>query len=199
MASLVLPFVGPGRAASSAADRLVVIALAFGAPMVLLSISYEVLFYVCFCALLLLWLVIEHRLVAASAWEPLAEGAGGAAAPPRYRQMQLSDARLGFFFLFFINVAYFGTGNVASIASFSVASVYRLTTVFNPFLMGGLLILKITLPFFFLAAVFGILTRLVALPPSGLFVLVLSATDVMTLNFFFLVRDSVRCTSRLRA
>ena len=187
--SLVVPFVRPARAAENAGDRLAVMALGFGAPMVLLSISYEVLFYVCFCSLLVMWLVIERELVAASAWEPLAAGPGEAG---EQRQLQLSDARLGYFFLFFINVAYFGTGNVASIASFSVASVYRLTTVFSPFLMGGLLLLKITLPFFFLAAVFGILTRLLALPPSGLFVFVLSATDVMTLNFFFLVRDSVR-------
>jgi len=68
-----------------------------------------------------------------------------------YRKLSVKDARLAWLFLFFINVAYFGTGNVASVASFSVSSVYRLTTVFNPFFMGGLLIFKIMLPFFFLA------------------------------------------------
>jgi len=190
--SLLVPFVGPAARAHSAADRLAIVALGFGAPMVLLSISYEVLFYVCFAAVLFLWLVVEWHLAAYSAWAPLADGATQAPSHAQRRQLQLSDVRIGYFFLFFINVAYFGTGNVASVASFSVASVYRLITVFSPFLMGALLIVKITLPFFFLAAIFGILTRLVGLPPSCLFVLVVSAVDIMTLNFFFLVRDTVR-------
>lgn len=86
-------------------------------------------------------------------------------------------------------MAFFGTGNVASIASFSVSSVARLVTVFNPFLMGGLLLLKITLPFFVLSAILGVLCRFVDVPSTSLFLLILSLTDVLTLNFFFLVRD----------
>jgi hypothetical protein len=206
--ALVVPFVPAARAVASAGDRLVILTLGVGAPMVLLSISYEVLFYVCFVGLLVTWLVVEWHLAALAPWEPLAlppdddvraaDRRGGAVPArldqpvPSHRQLRLGDARLGFFFLLFLNVAYFGTGNMATIASFSVASVYRLTTVFNPFLMGGLLLFKIALPFLVVAAVFGMLTRLVALPPAGLFILVLSVTDVMTLNFFFLVRDTVR-------
>lgn len=71
-----------------------------------------------------------------------------------------------------------------------MSSVYRFTTVFNPFLMGVLLILKILVPFFILSAAFGVLTTALSLPPFALFLVVLSTTDVMTLNFFFLVRDS---------
>ena len=76
MSSLVLPFTKTARAAHGALDRLVIILLGFGAPMVLLSISYEVLFYLCFTLLLLLWLVIEWHLVAFSEWEPLVEKPG---------------------------------------------------------------------------------------------------------------------------
>jgi phosphatidylinositol glycan class N len=83
-----------------------------------------------------------------------------------------------------------GTGNIASIASFSAASVYRFTTLFNPFLMGGLLMFKIMIPFFILSAVLRVVSKSMALPPFSLFLLVLSTTDIMTLNFFFLVRDS---------
>ncbi|KAF9936165.1 Glycosyl phosphatidyl inositol anchor synthesis, partial [Modicella reniformis] len=99
------------------------------------------------------------------------------------------DARPAIFFLFFINVAFFGTGNVASLASFSLQSVFRLTTMFNPFLMGALLIVKILIPFFLVSSIFRVLGRSLDLPPFSLFLLVLATTDVMTLNFFYLVRD----------
>lgn len=49
--------------------------------------------------------------------------------------------------------------------------------------------LKILVPFFLLSAVFGVLIRVIGLPPFSLFLLVLSTTDIMTLNFFYLVQD----------
>ncbi|RKP23341.1 Phosphatidylinositolglycan class N-domain-containing protein [Syncephalis pseudoplumigaleata] len=55
--------------------------------------------------------------------------------------------------------------------------------------MAALLIFKILIPFFILSAIFGVAGRALDLPPFSLFLLVLSTTDVMTLNFFFLVRD----------
>jgi phosphatidylinositol glycan class N len=101
-----------------------------------------------------------------------------------------SDMRIASFFLFFVNIAFFGTGNMASISSFTVDSVYRFTTVFDPFLMGALLVFKILIPFFLLSSILSLLSRCLELPPFALFLLVLSTTDIMTLNFFFLVRDS---------
>lgn len=56
--------------------------------------------------------------------------------------------------------------------------------------MGAFLILKMLIPFFLLSATYGLLTRLLSLPPFSLFLLVLSTTDIMTLNFFFLVKDT---------
>ena len=98
--------------------------------------------------------------------------------------------RIAIYFLFMVNMAFFGTGNIASVSSFSLESVYRFTTIFNPFLMGAFLILKILIPFFLLSSVFGILSRILHLPSFSLFLLVLCTTDIMTLNFFFLVRDT---------
>ena len=105
------------------------------------------------------------------------------------RKIRFSDARTAMFFLFLVNYAFFGTGNLASISHFSLESVYRLWTLFDPFLMGVLLILKILIPFFMLSSAFGVLARVVHLPPFSLFIVSLAAVDVATLNFFFLVRD----------
>ena len=45
------------------------------------------------------------------------------------------------------------------------------------------------IPFFILSSVFGVLSRVLELPGFSLFALVLSTTDVTTLNFFYLVQD----------
>ncbi|KAJ2709671.1 Glycosyl phosphatidyl inositol anchor synthesis [Coemansia spiralis] len=180
--------------------RLVTIYLGFAAPFVLLTVSYECLFYIAYAAVLLLWLSLERALyheraellllARAPAAPRLSRLAPQGPPPsPSGRRLGLSDMRTGIMFLFFVNVAFFGTGNVASLASFSLDSVYRLITVFDPFLMSALLLFKIFIPFFLVSAVFGVLSRSLELPPFSLFLFVLSTTDVMTVNFFFLVRD----------
>ena len=62
------------------------------------------------------------------------------------RSLHLGDVRHAAVFLVLINAAFFGTGNIASVASFEMSSVYRFTTRFNPYLMGGLLVLKVLVP-----------------------------------------------------
>ena len=156
--------------------------------------SYEVLFYVSFSLNVVLWIALEIRL---SSLDPLSINTSDPSIDPSInspptlpqRTLKSSDVRAAFLFLFYVNVAFFGTGNVASIASFTVSSVYRLVTIFNPFLMGSLLLLKIALPFFLLSAVLGVLCSFIGLPTTSLFLLILSMTDVLTMNFFFLVRD----------
>jgi phosphatidylinositol glycan class N len=92
--------------------------------------------------------------------------------------------------IFFCYEAFFGTGNIASISSFELSSTYRFVTVFNPHLMAALLILKLVIPFALVAVVFGVLCRALTLNEWRLFYLVIALADVMTMNFFFLVRDN---------
>ncbi|KAJ2891476.1 Glycosyl phosphatidyl inositol anchor synthesis, partial [Coemansia aciculifera] len=212
--STLLPFVHGSRLNRGARDqhylyRLVTIYLAFAAPFVLLSISYESIFYFSYSMVLLLWLSIERALYYEKAENQLLapteqtrlsdlalqKSVSGAASPrsaqvfAASRTLELSDMRTSIMFLFFVNVAFFGTGNVASLASFSIDSVYRLITVFDPFMMSVLLLFKIFIPFFLVSAVFGVLNRSLELPPFSLFLFVLSTTDIMTVNFLFLVQD----------
>lgn len=143
--------------------------------MTLLSISYEMLFYVSLSITGLLWLEMERAHYSP---KKLKE-----------RPLLVQDARASLLFLFFICVAFFGTGNVASLSSFSLESVYRFVTVFDPFMMGALLIVKILVPFFVLSAIFGVLSSALELHPFSLFSVVLTITDIQTIHFFFFVTD----------
>ncbi|KAG0364781.1 Phosphatidylinositolglycan class N-domain-containing protein [Gamsiella multidivaricata] len=210
-----IPFVYGARSGQHYLLRMVIIYLSFAPIFILLSISYESIFYFFLSTTLLSWLMLERKIYSAREMQPLSDtlysekrtlaasssfpssstGANGSNASQVVtidyptRGLGPKDARPAIFFLFFINVAFFGTGNVASLASFSLQSVFRLTTVFNPFFMGALLIVKILIPFFLVSSIFRVLGRSLDLPPFSLFLLGLATTDVMTLNFFYLVRD----------
>jgi len=67
--------------------------------------------------------------------------------------------------------------------------VYRLIPVFDPFSQGALLLLKLMIPFAVISANLGILNRRLGVAPSSLFMVVMAISDVMTLNFFWVVKD----------
>ncbi|XP_039040714.1 GPI ethanolamine phosphate transferase 1-like, partial [Hibiscus syriacus] len=90
----------------------------------------------------------------------------------------------------FFNVAFFGTGNFASIASFEISSVYRFITVFSPFLMAALLIFKLFIPFLLVICAFSAITKLLKVPRIGCYFLVILCSDMMTIHFFFLVKNT---------
>ncbi|KAI0826505.1 PigN-domain-containing protein [Trametes gibbosa] len=100
------------------------------------------------------------------------------------------DLRIAVFFLLFVQVAFFGTGNVASISSFYLEPVYRLVPVFSPFLMATLLIFKIVSPYILLATMFSILNARLDFPPFSLVLVALTLTDIMTITFFLNVTDT---------
>ncbi|KAK6337699.1 Glycosyl phosphatidyl inositol anchor synthesis, variant 2 [Orbilia brochopaga] len=164
--------------------RLMILFLAFSPTFIILTISYEGLFYVSFCATLASWVQMEYKIQQARE--------AGKHRPQKIsstRPLNLGDYRIALFFFFFIQAGFFGTGNVASLGSFSLESVYRLIPVFSPFAMGALLIFKILIPFAVISANLGILNRLLRVPPSALFMIVMSISDILTLNFFYMVKD----------
>ena len=139
-----------------------------------LSVGYEGLVYVSLASLVLLWLKITD-----------------VAAPHPQRQWDLS-ANLGcaLLFLFCINAAFFATGNLASVSSFEISSTYRLTTAFNPFFMGFLLISKMLVPWMAVVAPFVGFMRAQGQAPVALFALTFVYTDAMALHFFFWVQHT---------
>merc|ERR1711922_106350 len=62
-----------------------------------------------------------------------------------------------FFFLVFYS--FFGTGNIASLNSFDPSSIRCFVSVFNPFLMGGLLFIKVLIPILMFGVVFSYIVQ----------------------------------------
>ena len=190
VSSLTVPLLHGMQPNGDYFHRLVVLFLTFSPLFVILTISFEGLFYVAFCITLVCWIRLEHRIDWYLKRRPdRTVNTTGSIKDGEYRALTLSDARIALFFLFFIQSAFFSTGNIGSISSFSLDSVYRLIPIFNPFSQGALLIIKILIPFVIVSANLGILNRLIGLAPSALFMLVMAVGDIMTLTFFFMVRD----------
>jgi phosphatidylinositol glycan class N len=160
---------------------------------IILTVSYEGIFYIAFCSLLLAWVRLEYSIQKftasqARATKPASSGSK-ATNGSGFRTLQLSDARVALFFFVLLQSAFFSTGNVASVSSFSLESVNRLFPVFDPFSQGALLMFKLMIPFALISANLGILNKRLGVAPSALFMVVLTVSDVLTLYFFWVVRD----------
>jgi phosphatidylinositol glycan class N len=184
--------------------RLVVIFLQFAPTFIILTISYEGLFYFAFCLCLFSWMRLEHQVYLHTTTNPKTTAASASPVKPaveaaahrldaikkgEFRSLTLADARIALFFFFFIQSAFFSASNIASVSSFSLDAVYRLVPIFDPFSQGALLMLKLMVPFAALSATFGLLNKRLGVAPSALFMVVMAVSDVMTLSFFFMVKD----------
>lgn len=195
-----MPFLHRLQPNSHYLHRLMVIFLTFSPVFVILTISYEGIFYLGFSIMLITWVRLEHSvyLFTASTTPPTNQANGtsvtgrtqlpSSSPPNHFRSLTLSDARITLFFLTFLQSAFFSTGNIASVSSFSLDSVTRLIPVFDPFSQGALLILKLMIPFALVSANLGILNKQLEVAPSALFMLVMALSDFLTLHFFWVVK-----------
>ncbi|XP_040442589.1 GPI ethanolamine phosphate transferase 1 isoform X2 [Falco naumanni] len=143
VSSSVLPLLSP----TFLFQRLFSIVLSLMSTYLLLSTGYEALFPLVLSSLMFVWINMEQEALqhyGLSGKSKLAVfNFAYATDITRFRQLHLDDVRRSYFFVFFIVTAFFGTGNIASVNSFDPASVYCFLTVFSPFVMGGLLVLKL--------------------------------------------------------
>lgn len=194
--SLLMPLAHRLQPNNHYLHRLLVIFLTCAPTFVILTISYEGLFYFAFALTLLTWVRLEHHGYVflqptpekkedkTSTAEAVAE-----AVASQFRPLSLSDARVALFFFVLLQSAFFSTGNVASISSFSLESVARLIPIFDPFSQGALLILKLMIPFALISASLGVLNKRIGVAPSALFMLAMALSDILTLYFFWVVKD----------
>ncbi|XP_062425828.1 GPI ethanolamine phosphate transferase 1 isoform X2 [Rhea pennata] len=189
VSSSVLPFLS----STILFQRLFSILLSLMSTYLLLSTGYEALFPLVLSGLMFVWINMEQEALqhyGLSLKPKLAVFDFSYATDiTQFRQLHLDDVRRSFFFVFFIVTAFFGTGNIASVNSFDPASVYCFLTVFSPFLMAGLLVLKVVIPFVLVSCAFEAVQVTTQLSSKSLFLIVLVISDIMALHFFFLVKD----------
>ncbi|RLN78610.1 hypothetical protein BBJ28_00011600 [Nothophytophthora sp. Chile5] len=168
--------------------RLIEVVLAFAPAVALLSVAYEMLFYVVLGCVLVSWLHLEATLSssASSSWR---------------------EVRRVFVFLVVVQIAFFGTGSVASMTSFQSASTRRFMTHSAPSTTQALVVLKLLIPFVLVACAFRLILLLPSerghsssghrggprrdhqLPTSRYFLLIVAMTDVLAMQFLFLVKN----------
>ncbi|NXU74904.1 PIGN transferase, partial [Oreotrochilus melanogaster] len=175
-------------------QRLFSILLSMMSTYLLLSTGYEALFPLVLSGLLFVWINMEQEALqhyGLSLKPKLAVFSfTNATDITQFRQLHLDDIRRSFFFISFCwLLSFFGTGNIASVNSFDPASVYCFLTVFSPFMMGGLLLLKVVIPFVLVSCAFEAVQVTTQLSSKSLFLIVLVISDIMALHFFFLVKD----------
>ncbi|XP_015262918.1 PREDICTED: GPI ethanolamine phosphate transferase 1-like [Gekko japonicus] len=165
--------------------RLLSIFLSLMSTYLLLSTGYEALFPPALALLMFVWINMEQeaqKSYGVSLKSKLAALSFSHTADiTEFRQLHMGDIRRSFFFVFFIVTAFFGTGNIASINSFDPASVYCFLTVFSPFVMGGLLLWKIAIPFVLVSCAFEAVQVTTQLSSKRLFLIVLVISDIMAL------------------
>jgi len=134
---------------------------------VVLSVAYEPLFFTLLLALLVVWM----------------------RSTPSTRPSASLALPASCMYLLLTYVAFFGTGNIASLSSFDLASTYRVVTVFSPFTMAALLVYKVLVPLTAGACAFRYVVMASSTAPPHLhFYLAIAIADLMALQFLFLVR-----------
>ena len=100
-------------------ERLSVLLFAFAPSFIILSISYEALFYGCFTTMLCLWLSLETKL-----FEMRIAGSTTKIKGKKVENMGGEHVRIALVFLLLLHTAFFGVGNVASISSVRLSSLF---------------------------------------------------------------------------
>nr|XP_010959586.1 GPI ethanolamine phosphate transferase 1 isoform X1 [Camelus bactrianus]XP_045377419.1 GPI ethanolamine phosphate transferase 1 isoform X1 [Camelus bactrianus] len=174
-------------------DRLFSILLSSMSTYLLLSTGYEALFPLVLSCLMFVWIHMEQETLQQSGISCKQKVSSIQFAYntdiTQLRDLYLDDLRRAFFLVFFLVTAFFGTGNIASVNSFDLASVYCFLTVFSPYMMGALMMWKILIPFVLVMCAFEAVQLTTQLSSKSLFLMVIITSDIMALHFFFLVKD----------
>uniref|UniRef100_A0A669BM76 GPI ethanolamine phosphate transferase 1 n=1 Tax=Oreochromis niloticus TaxID=8128 RepID=A0A669BM76_ORENI len=144
--------------------RLLSIFLSLTSTYLLLSTGSEALFPPVLSWLMFVWINIEQEAL-------LAQGMSS--------RQEVEPLFFPFHFLYFC----------FPLPSFDPASVYCFLTVFNPFIMGGLMMWKVIIPFIIVMCTFETIQVATQLSSRSLFLIVLVISDLMALHFFFMVQD----------
>ena len=171
-------------------ERSPALFIALTSMYLLLSLSYEALLIPTLVLALEAWLVKEQRQLQEEKEElthHLDSHINHQKKGNKIKEAKLlncSDIGCILSFVFLIFYSFFATGNIASLNSFDPSSIRALVAVFNPFLMGGLLLTKILLPFLVVSVAFVQLLSLRNLDINSISGVLQLCSDFLGLIFF---------------
>ncbi|XP_048489024.1 GPI ethanolamine phosphate transferase 1 [Plutella xylostella] len=193
--SLVLPLLHSNRLLC----RILAIDTSILTLYLLLSVSHEGLFLLTLIFNTICWILIEFKLAHSNKariidftfgtedGESLAKSQGLSAIE---RSVSHQDFRRAFFFLLYIIIAFFGTGNIASLNSFEVRWVTCFVTSFQPFLITGLVLLKTLAPFLCVGCCFRAVQHVTKAPTGYLHIIVLIYSNIMGIQLLYYVKNT---------
>lgn len=164
-------------------DRLIAYSLCFYVPYSLLSISYESLFVLIF--MFLLTLFVRFELGHLSDVELIQLNIDST----KVSTGEYVELRRTVVCVSFVLCTLFGTGNFASINSFNPSTLNLFISVFSPFIMAILLVLKLLIPILLVSTVFASILRFDQESIQKLCCFSLIFTDFMSMCFFHQLRD----------
>ena len=167
-------------------SRLVSVVTSLVAIYILMSISHEGLFVYILSLSMFLWIKVEQELMEVPDSRLSIDNSRTLNSPIH---VSTTHVRISFMFLFFIFLAFFGTGNIASLNSFDPAAVNCFITIFRPFIMASVLFFKVLIPLVIVCCAFSAMKNSLGVQIRGLFYVVMAMTDIMSIMFFFLIKD----------
>lgn len=157
--SCFLPFFSSSK---NRLKRLIVVLTSILTIYLLLSTQYESLFVLILCLLMLTWIIT-------------------------FEEKKGNIRLFTFQSLLFILLAFFGTGNFASVNSFDPSNVYCFLTIFNPFLMSLIILIKCILPILIvICATAYVIKNPDMIKSFRLYTLIIC--DLLALELFFFIK-----------
>uniref|UniRef100_A0A182N5A5 GPI ethanolamine phosphate transferase 1 n=1 Tax=Anopheles dirus TaxID=7168 RepID=A0A182N5A5_9DIPT len=181
-----LGMLAPFFSTISIADRILALFSGLSGPYMMLSLSYEPLFLLCFCYTLYLWMAVENTICNR---ETKLEQLNFRTQQQAEGTITFNHTRRTFGFMLFLLASFFGTGNLATVSSFDPNWVRCFVSTFSPFTMMALIVLKLLIPVVLLICVLKAMVIVTSVQKTKMFNLTLIVCDWMCLNFFFLVRN----------
>ncbi|XP_034252680.1 GPI ethanolamine phosphate transferase 1-like [Thrips palmi] len=187
---LVFSWVEASTGEKAVPKRLLRLHLSIVPLYMLLCVRHEALFLLALCFHLLCWFLIEAQLNGISFYQLMrVEFPHITEEQSAKRKLSFEDFRRAALFVFYIFLSFFGTGNIASLNSFEVVWVRCFLSVFSPFTMMILILLKTFIPFVLVTCVFRAINITIKAPTKSMFMAVLIISDLMGLHFLYLVTN----------
>ena len=150
---------------------------------ILFTRSYEGLFLLFFYNYLQLWVKMKWREKSEEKTEESSEQNGENVEKYSFNLIDI------FMYMTLSYTSAFSTGNIASISGFTLSSVFRFVSKYWPFLITGLIMIKILIPSIFVTvSLFEICKKYNYSSTDSLFMLI-AMCEIMNIKFFFDIRD----------